>query len=113
MSARSFTLNKRRQGNITVDRTEVEGQGEQIVITLHRTAIVTKQPSGEIHLNTNGWETSTTKTAMNRAFQLLGVNAGIHQAKGVWYLTYNGEKVAYKDGMTIEKTKLETYLAGE
>jgi hypothetical protein len=107
MSARSFNLDKRRQGNITVNK---DDQG-QIVIVLHKTAIVVRQPNGEIHLNTNNWHTVTTKTAMNRAFTLLNVNAHIHQAKGVWYLTYNGEVMPYKDGMIIEKTKLEQYLS--
>lgn len=111
MSARSFTLDKRRQGNITVDRTIVEGEGEQIRIILHRTAVVTKQPNGELHLNTNGWETVTTKTAMNRAFQLLGVNAYIYQKKGSWFIVTNGETVDYEDGMVINKTKLENYLS--
>jgi hypothetical protein len=111
MSARSSTLNKRRQGNITVSKTQVVGEGEQVIITLHQTNVVVKQSTGEIHLNTNGWETVTTKTAINRALELLGVKAYISQKKGVWYLTTEGETVAYKDGMVINKTKLENYLS--
>ncbi len=44
MSARSFTLNKRRQGNITVERTHVVGEvNDHIQVILHNKELQTKK----------------------------------------------------------------------
>jgi hypothetical protein len=112
MSARSFTLNKRRQGNITVERTHVVGEvNDHIQVILHNTAVVTQMPSGELHLSTGGWRTVTTKTAINRALMLLGVKASVSQRKGAWYVSINGESVEWSERtFTIRPTKLHEAL---
>lgn len=112
MSARSFTLNKRRQGNITVERTHVVGElNDHIQVILHSTAVVTQMPSGELHLSTGGWRTITTKTAINRALDLMGVKAYVHQVKGEWYVSINGERVKWSERtFTIRPTKLHECL---
>ena len=112
MSARSFTLNKRRQGNITVKRTNVDGEGEQVMIILHSTAVITKQPGGEIILSTGGWRTVTTKTAINRGLELLGIKAHVSQRKGNWYVTVNGMEIEWKERTFHIKTWLENFLDG-
>lgn len=111
MSARSFTLNKRRQGNITVERTAIVGEGERIDIILHNTAVVIKHETGDVTLNTGGWRTVTTKTAINRALNLMGVKAYVHQVKGEWYVSINGERVKWEERtFTIRPTKLHECL---
>jgi hypothetical protein len=101
MSARSFTLDKKRQGNITVNRTMVEGVGEQIQVVLHDTAIVTKMPAGEVVLRSGGWLTNTTKTAINRGLSLLGLTVSIKQAKGQWFLIDGQDRLEFFDNMTV------------
>jgi hypothetical protein len=95
MSARSFELNKRRQGNITVEQDE-----SCVGVELHGTvvALYDKQ-EGTIVLRSGGWRTTTTKTAINRALTLLGFQAQVSQKKGVWYIA----GTVFQEGMTIMK----------
>lgn len=111
MSARSFTLNKRCQGNITVERTTIVGEGERIDVILHNTAVVIKHETGAVTLNTGGRRTVTTKTAINRALMLLGVKASVSQRKGAWYVSIDGESVEWSERtFTIRPTKLHEAL---
>lgn len=111
MSARSFTLNKRRQGNITVERTTIVGEGERVDVILHNTAVVIKQACGTLTLSTGGWRTVTTKTAINRALMLLGFKISVSQRKGAWYVSINGESVEWSERtFTIRPTKLHECL---
>jgi hypothetical protein len=97
MSARSFVLNKKKQGNITVYH---DGLGFYQIV-LHRTAVFTKYNDGSMELNSGGWQTNTTKTAMNRAFDLFGVNGRIWQKNFEWKLTYEGVTTNFYDGIQV------------
>lgn len=101
MSARSFNLEKRRQGNITIDKTTVEGEGEQLRVILHATPVITKMPDGSIVLNSNGYKTATTKVAINRGLNLLGVKCVLWQNKGSWYVNHNGQIERFIDNMVL------------
>lgn len=105
MSARSFTLNKRRQGNITVDRTIVDGCGEQIRVILHNTAVVVKMPDGRVMLNSGGWSSLTTKTAINQALMLLDRPERVVMKNGHWFLVQRDGKKEIRadffDGMCL------------
>lgn len=57
MSARSFVLNKKRQGNITVYH---DGLGFYQIV-LHKTPVFTKYTDGTIELRTGGWEVALLK----------------------------------------------------
>lgn len=80
---------------------------------LHNTCIV-EQAGNVLELNTDGWETVTTKKAINEVLDLFEVHGlhGIHQNKGVWTYQlrkYDTEKECYmpvleklySDGMRI------------
>ena len=97
MSARSFVLNKKRQGNITVYH---DGLGFYQIV-LHSTPIFTRYTDGTIELRSGGWETNTTKTAINRAFDLFDIQGRIWQTKYVWKLTYEGVTTNFYDGMQM------------
>jgi hypothetical protein len=84
MSARSFTLDKKRQGNITV----LNSVGSTSVL-LHGHEVV-KIEADKIVLNSCGYNTNTTKTAINRALSLLNRNERINQKNFQWFI--NGEK---------------------
>lgn len=98
---------KRKHSN----NTWLERKGEAIVMTLHATDIVTVVPSGQITLNSGGWQTPTTKSRINDALHELGVRfAGVSQAKHVWYFCgwhyvdgacRDHTRVPYHDGMQI------------
>lgn len=97
MSARAFTFAKRRNGIVT---THTDHVGFYEVI-LHNTTVFTKYHDGSIVLNSGGWRTNTTKTAINRAFDLLDINARIWQKNFNWKLTYEGVTTQFEDGMVV------------
>lgn len=112
MSARSFVLNKRRQNNITV-----ENESGIRRLLLHGNCIVTHNLVNDvIEISDCGWKTATTKIALNRYFSLIDLNAGIHQAKGVWFLNYgqqlinlddhNGTYTIYAGSKEVKDTKI-------
>lgn len=104
MSARSFTLNKVRQGNITV-------LNDGTAIQLHNT-VVAKIDNGAIIVNSGGWHTNTTKTAINRFLSLIGSDFGVMQKKGEWFLTNGKTTVPFTDNMKVPgPSKLEKALA--
>ena len=75
------------------------------VIRLHRIDILVFKPNGDVVLNSDGWQTVTTKERMNK---FLPKDWGIYQKKNVWYLS-KGEywsdpdrkSWVYQDGITI------------
>lgn len=104
MSARSFSMSKTKKfGNVKISNTP-----DQIIVTLHKTDVVVyNKNDGSIRLNTGGWHTPTTKTAINNALSQLEDITGhnfprISQVKGKWYL---GE-MEFRDGMKYAKRKL-------
>jgi len=85
---------KRKRMNNTVEYGCEDGSRK---IRLHDTDIITYKPNGDIVLNSNGWQTVTTKDRMNRFLN----EGNIYQSKSVWYLTINGDEYVYQDGITI------------
>jgi hypothetical protein len=99
MSARSFVLHKRRQGNITVNN-ELMGTA----ITLHNTRVfLFDRSNNDIVLNSGGWQTVTTKTAINRAFNLFNLPFRVLQVNGKWFIgNYKNDfTIEFYDGMTL------------
>jgi hypothetical protein len=108
MSARTFDLTRpKKYGNV-----EVIHDGLKISVKLHNTIVASFNPHDKaIVLNTGGWKTPTTKTAINNALNqfefLLGQKfEGVSQKKGVWYLG-EGE---YSDNMKVKVSPLHIEL---
>jgi hypothetical protein len=105
MSARSFDIGKSKKfGNIRITNSPNE-----IIVTLHQTNVVVYDKNkGSIRLTSGGWQTPTTKTAINNALTQLEYMLGmdfprISQVKGQWYL---GD-MEFKDGITWAKRKIK------
>ena len=96
MSARWFNLNgNKRQGNITIlNRDNTRG------VVFHSTVVVSIQHN-QIVLNSGGYRTSTTKTAINRALTQLDNPNRVVQIKGEWFLTDGVNKVQFFDNISI------------
>ncbi len=79
--------------------------GDDRVIRLHNTDIVTFKPNGKIILNSEGYKTVTTKDRMNDVLNQKGFS--IYQLKGIWYVSHRQEalykvnSVPYYDGIVI------------
>ena len=97
MSARSFTLGKKRQGNVTVIEHETIRY-----IKLHQTHVVTHNLHNRtICLHTGGYYTNTTKTAINRYLSLINSDAFVMQLKGQWFLVSEFANIPFYDGIRI------------
>lgn len=100
MSARSYVLYKRRQGNITIERIE-DDTDSVLQVILHSTAVV-RHEGFYVRLNSGGYRTATTKTAINRYFDLIGVGYKVIQRAYEWYLVSpSGKEIDFHDGITI------------
>ena len=97
MSARAFTFNKRRNGIVT---TYTDGIGFFQVV-LHSTTVFSKYHDGSMQINSGGWRTATTKTAINRAFELLNIDARLYQVDFKWFLRYDNLRLEFEDNMTF------------
>jgi hypothetical protein len=98
MSARSFKIDvTRKQSNIQVIKSD-----SKIDVKLHNT-IVFSADKGVITLNSGGYRTVTTKTAINRAFSQLNLAYGVLQKKGQWFVSKRGqtELIEFNDGMKL------------
>jgi len=93
MSARSYNLNKRRQGNITV-------KNGGMTVQLHNTDVVDFYHTF-IKLNSGGYFTRTTATAINRYFSLQNIPAYVSFSKRGNILLYKGEQYNFYDGMQL------------
>ena len=72
------------------------------VLTLHSTEIVHHNPAtGEVTLNSGGWQTATTRTRINQYMNTRGLNVGIFQKAREWFVSANGQILPFRDGMTV------------
>ena len=99
-SIKHLLIKSRKVGNNTF---EVFYKNGDRAIRLHRTDIViwTTISSGlfsRVILNTNGWETVTTKARMNQYMP----NGHVYQHKYKWYVSTPDGDVPYYDGMQLD-----------
>ena len=99
MSARTLDINKiTKQGNI-----QVKKDGSIIDVLLHGNRVLSYMPLfNQIVVSSCGWKTSTTKTTINNAFKQLNSNYSLFQNKGIWYVSFKGERMCeFNDGMIL------------
>lgn len=76
------------------NNTYVERRSEdRVAIRLHQTDVVEFTRSGLIFLNSGGWRTVTTKDRIN---SFLPRNLTVFSFKGVWYVSWQGQRWATK-----------------
>lgn len=90
-------VSARKVAHNTIERTMPDGTR---IIRLHLTDIVTIFPNGVIEINSDGYQTSTTKDRINT---YIGPCWSLFQEKGRWYLyrRMDSTKHAYKDGSRL------------
>ena len=72
-------------------------------VTYQNTNIVAWK-SGEITLNSGGWETVTTKRKMNQAAHQFALGYGVYQKDFEWFVDLPGGKtVPFVDGMSFPR----------
>ena len=82
--------------------------GTKLFIFYVNTLVFKKDLTGAVTLNTNGWETMTTKKHINHGLKLAGLNYYINQKAFEWYLIKHDneyqviEKIDFKDNMILK-----------
>jgi len=74
-----------------------ERENGDYAIRYHWTDIVTFHANGDITLRNGGHYTSSTKTNINSFSRVL-----VWQKDFSWYVTLNGRKLPFRDGMRID-----------
>ena len=82
-------------------------------VVYHSTAVV-KFNEFEIILNSNGWETKTTKDRMNQTAQEYNLNYSVYQKDYIWYVNYGNKIYQFQDKIQLKFTygysvALDTY----
>lgn len=67
----------------------------------HRTAVVTVNADKSIRLDSGGWKTNTTRTAMNQASNQDELGFRVFQRAGDWFVTWQGRDLPFADGMAL------------
>lgn len=93
MSARSLNINlTRKQGNCSV---ETYSEPNCKYVKLHGNTIAFIDYNNKfVRISDCGWQTVTTKTALNRVLQQLGLPNRIYQKKHIWYISNIEDKTA-------------------
>ena len=68
----------------------------------HDTAVATVYPNGSVILNSGGWRTVTTRTAINQAGNQSGLGFRVYQKNYAWFVTYRGATVPFRDYINLK-----------
>jgi len=90
---------------VSKHNTTVFNDGIHTVIKFHYTDVV-KFNHREIILNSNGYETYTTKTRMNQASNQYGLGFKVYQEDFIWYVKYQDFTLKFEDGIKLDRTGL-------
>ena len=72
---------------------------EWFAVRYHNTNVATFYANGDIELQTDGFETTTTKKRMNEALAATGFR--VWQSKFVWYIGDNDVESKFENGMRV------------
>lgn len=67
----------------------------------HRTAVVIVNADRTIRLDSGGWMTATTKTAMNQASNQDELGFRVFARDGDWFVNWQGRDIPFIDGMLL------------
>lgn len=74
----------------------------------HRTAVVIVDTKADtIRLDSGGWLTVTTKTAMNQVSNQDELGFRVFARDGDWFVSWMGRDIPFRDGMTLDKIPAE------
>ena len=97
-----MTTQRNAYNKLSTYKTEWNEDAKGGVVIYCKTKIV-EWVHGQIKLNSDGWESVTTKKKMNQASHQFGLGFSVYQRKGQWYVdTRNGKTLDYVDGITFD-----------
>lgn len=84
--------------------TTVFDDGEGFMACVYHQTKVVRWSRDTVVLNSNGFQTATTKTRMNEVSQEYGLGYHVFQKDHEWYVELpSGKVVDFNDGMRIER----------
>jgi hypothetical protein len=87
---------------LSMYKTRIENTDNVMQVIYHNTAIVSvDNSSGNITLNSGGYESVTTKRKMNQASRQFNLGYSVFQKNFIWYVTYKDETMEFYDGMIL------------
>ena len=99
-------------------KTTIKKDNYFVYVKYHNTVIFTLNKAKNIvKLNTDGWNTPTTKRRINQCFDQYGIDAHLYQKDFTWYLINSkGDKIEYFDNvqfktLNLKKTKGDSMKA--
>ena len=102
MSARGYILHKHRQGNITVKNewfyTDNEATQVRRVLLHSHEVIRHDRTNAKLIISDCGWDTPTTRVAINRYFHLLQLPFGLVRIKGETQFFVEGNRIMAWNG---------------
>lgn len=93
-----------RMDHIGKHATTIEHIGQTVNVRYHNTTIVSLDlEKRQAMLNSGGWNTVTTKTRINQAFNVYNVPLSVFQEDYVWYVWNHktDETIPFKDHMVV------------
>lgn len=82
--------------------TSVVRREHYVCVTYHNTQVV-EADAFSITLRSGGWQTYTTKARMNQASNQFGLGYSVYQHKREWFVSYQGQKLPFVDGMRLAR----------
>ncbi len=73
----------------------------------HQTAVVIAYPDRSIRLDSGGWRTATTRTAMNQASAQDELGFRVFQRRGDWFVVWQGRELPFADRMILTHAPVE------
>ena len=86
--------------HVTKNNTCIFNDGVHTIVKYHHTDVV-KFNHQEIVLNSNGWQTYTTKVRMNQTANQFGLDYYVYQNDFTWYVRAGGFNIEFYDGMKL------------
>jgi hypothetical protein len=94
---------QKRADQLSTYRTTWHDKGDIGGVTYINTEIV-RWVNNTITLNSDGWETVTTKRKMNQASRQFALGFSVYQLDHKWYVNLpSGETVDYRDGISFPR----------
>lgn len=94
--------NQRVSGVKTMIHKNTGKDNNRTQIWYHSTCVV-EFDEHQIKLCTGGWKTATTKLRMNQTSNQFGLDYGVYQKKGDWFVDYKGQTIPFdSDSLILE-----------
>ena len=95
-----MVYNNMRTQQVGSHKTVVYNDNGDVVVRYHQTEVV-RFDERRIILNSNGYQTHTTKQRMNQASNEYNLGFEVYQRDYTWFVDYKGQTLEFHDCMVL------------